>query len=148
MKPLCRSSFSFKKALNSYNMWRFMTVLLILLWFDPKWLVFCCLCWFEVTETEILGTSGKFKILPLVCVKPRKRNSAVHRSQILSRIWFYQSGRRNLPQFRGLQRFDEVDRSIFRCFIFTENIASLRGSRDSCLQWHFNSTFQLNETMN
>ena len=65
-----------------------------------------------------MGITVNYKTLSLCCVKPRQRNSGVHRCQILCRIRFYRSGRRNLPQFRGLQRFDELDRGIFRRLIF------------------------------
>ena len=91
---------------------RFISVLSDFILFDPKSLVCCCLCSFKVPETEISGITVNYKTLSIICVNPRQRNSGVQRCQILCRIRFYRSGRRNLPQFRGLQRFDVLDRGF------------------------------------
>ena len=93
--------------------------------------VCCCLGSFEVPDLEILGIAINYKTLSIICVKPRQRNSGVHRWQILCRIWFHRSGRRNSPQFRGLQWFDDVDRGIFRRRASFSRKTLHRGSRDS-----------------
>ena len=102
--------------------------------FDQKLPVCSCLGWLEETDIEILGISGKFKTPPFICVKPRQRNSGVHRCQILCRIWFYRSRRRNSSQFRGLQfrlqRFDD-SRSFY--FEFSASFTEFCSWR-KCLQ--------------
>ena len=126
IKPLCGSIFSLKKALNYYHMSRFRSVLSDFTLFVPKSSVCCCLRSFEAPDLEILGISRKFKRPPLIPAKPRQRNSGDYRSQILCRIWFHRSVRRNLPQIRGLQQFDVVDRGLPMPH-FTENHGASEG---------------------
>ena len=112
MKPLCKSTFSLKKALIYYYMSRFMSVPSDFILFDPKSPVCCYLSSFELPETEILGITVNYKTLSIICVNPCQRNSGVQGCQILYRIRFYKSGRSNLPQFKGLQQFNEWNRGF------------------------------------
>ena len=132
IKPLCISIFPHKKALNYCNMSRLMSVPSDFCAFEPNSPVCGCLCWFEEPDIEILGTSGNFKRQPFICVKPRQPNSGVYRCQILCRIRFHRSRRRNLPQFRGLEWFGEANRGFIRHDILTENAppAKVAGAKE------------------
>ena len=86
--------------------------------FDPKFSILTCLHQLYDACLQISGITSNYKTLSIICVKPRQRNSGVHRCQILCRIQFDRSRHRKLPQFRGLHGFDKVDRCLFRPDIF------------------------------
>ena len=118
---------------------------------------FYCLWLLEWPDWQISGITINFKTPSFICVNPRQRNSGVHRCQILCRILSNLSGRRNMPQFRGLQRFDEADGG-FPMPHFTENHRALlledydraRSAAEAgipFIKWHFNISNEFNSEL-